>query len=388
MKSGFHIVGWGVATQDKAKGSKTLHVNPKELLPNSHGKVTSNINTLTKDSVDDKGNASSTKTNWSTYLDCTWLDLFGHTPLPPDIRKGERVILWRQSDSQKHFWTGTNIDIAKRRVEEVVIMAVDINPKDRKVYELNYDNTYSIKLDTYDKFIRLRTCKNDGESFVHELLLDAKNEYSTLRDDVGNHVSVDSKNTIITLENKDKTKYELNKKDINIYCAGNYTHNTEGNYSLTIGGNQTVKVGGNYTREVGGSVSINSGGNYSVTNGGDYSQDSPNISVSTSNYSMNSPMSAFSGMVTCAGISIGGGASKMSTVRAATPLNTPTPKIGISPTASGAVCQINGDVTGTGNWNITGSMTLSDSLTVNQISVGTGGIQSAGPITAPNLKYT
>ena len=195
-------------------------------------------------------------------------------------------------------------------------------------------------MDTYDKFVRIRTCKSDGEAFIHELLLDPKNKFSVLRDDVGNRIKLDSGNTIITLENKDKTKYELNKKNINVYCSGNYTQKTEGNYSLEVGGSLTTKVGG--------TIGITSGGSYSLKSSG--------VSIDTSSVAVNSPTSDFSGKVSCKALTISGGGG------------------------GGPSCSISGDVSGTGDWKIDGV------LEVNEIKVGGGGIDSAGDVIAPNIE--
>lgn len=308
--SGYFLYGIGRATHDLEYGSKVLKVADIEKLPAQHGKLNNKATTVTSNSTDSLGRTHAAKGKIGAGIPCTWINYFGNRLLAPDIRSGERVLIWRYGDSNDYFWTPTNLDEEFRTLEHLILGVS--NRKAKGKGKLNRDNTYFFELDTYNKIINLQTSKSDGEKFIYNIRIDGKKHTVFVGDNVGNEYTIDSLNTKVQLKNKDGSLFALNKKDINVSCSGNYTATVENAYTVTC--------------------------------------ESYTINSKTNTFSAS--MSTFDGAVKCASLSIGGGGK-----------------------SGDSAC------------TVTGGMNVQGGIIADQIKVGAGGIQSDGPITAPNLKY-
>jgi hypothetical protein len=245
----FHILTplfTGVAVADRAEGSVILNVRPMELLPNINGEINHEKQTITVKIKTPNGEVTRV-IDLQGHVPATWLNKSANRLSAPDVRHGERVIVWQQGDSQNYYWEETDLDSHLRLTERIVIAISNTNPSDRTSKVLTKDNCYFFEIDTMDKLIQLTTNKNDGEPFAYNLTLNTKDGFYKSSDDVGNHVLMDSKNTVIQLKNKDLTEYTLDKENITEKCKGNYTREIGGNLVETVTGTSTRTVDGGET---------------------------------------------------------------------------------------------------------------------------------------------
>lgn len=309
-QSGYFLYGIGRATHDIERGSKLLKVADIEKMPMQHGKLNDKSTTVTSNSSDALGKTHAAKGKIGSGIPCTWINYFGNRLIAPDIRKGERVLIWRYGDSKDYFWTPTNLDEEFRTLEHLLLGVSNRSSKGKG--KLNRDNTYYLELDTYNKIINLQTSKSDGEKYIYNIRIDGKKHTVFVGDNVGNEYSIDSLNTKVQLKNKDGSVFTLDKKDIALNCSGNYTATVANSYTVTC--------------------------------------ESYTVNSQTNTFSASE--STFSGAITCASLSIGGAGK-----------------------SGGSACTVRG------------GMNVQGGIDADQIKVGDGGIQSTGPITAPNLMY-
>lgn len=240
------FVGYGIAVKDIEYGDSILHVKPLEQLPRITGKVDSSIELITQKIHTKKGEIEK-KAIFTDFLLCEWTNLNSNRVTAPNVMYGERVELWRDGDSETYYWMSTDVDRHLRTLEHVILAISNTNPEDRTNKKLDKTNCYIIECDTYNQKVGIHTNKNNGEPFAYDVQINTGKGFIKNNDDVGNHILLDSTNTLIELLNKDLTNYRLDKEDIYEYCKGNRTVIVEGNNTETISGTNTKTVSGDNT---------------------------------------------------------------------------------------------------------------------------------------------
>lgn len=337
----------GTATKDNVDSKSVIQVNPTEHLPAQTGIVNDSVNSKVSGGVDPFGNKYSDTTKTSTSIPCTWLDLSFGNLAPPCVRTSERILIWREGDSKKYYWSSMNMDLNRRRSDRLHLGVSDVPESEKGLVGLHLGNTYSILFNTFNKTIRLGTAKSDGERWMHELWM--SETAISIKDDVGNEISVDSEHTIVRMKNADGSYYELNKEDINEFCKGSKVSTIGGDLTESVTGNVLRKVKGNVTNDITGNV-IDKMTDWSVTTKGAFNH------VAVGGYNVTTATATFSGIVKMAAFTSapGGGGAK-----AGAPTN-----------------------------KIVGGLDV-DLMQVIQATIGqitTQGITSSGNVTAPNIK--
>jgi len=211
----------GIAVEDRAMASREIKVFIRELVPYGAGEIGDNtrnesysVKTDTGDSI--SGNVSTTN--------CVVADYFGGETNrfhPPDIVRGEQVIVTKYADEDRYYWQSTGRDDNLRRGELIRFAASNDMAQSK---QLNEANTYFIEMDTkLANRIRLHTSKSNGEAYGYDLIIDARNNFVQLTDDVGNKIEIHSDTTFITITNKDGATVNLDKEDIAIMAPSNIT---------------------------------------------------------------------------------------------------------------------------------------------------------------------
>ena len=149
---------------------------------------------------------ASLKAKWLSFTDTNRLT-------PPDVRRGEEIVLWQFGDTDQYWWTTLHQDRKLRRLE-TVIYGFSNNSKEN--IENAHDSMYWLEISTHKKVVRFHTAKNDGEPFTYDIQIDTKKGNITIEDDDGNYIFLDSKERHIKLRNKDDSYVEMNKKIINM----------------------------------------------------------------------------------------------------------------------------------------------------------------------------
>ena len=204
---------------------------------------------VAKDKVKDSdGNITSLQIKKSKSIPAEWLpNGYSNRMTPPDVTKGMTVMIYNYAGEKKYYWTTifNELDLTKR---EKVVYAFSNKEKVPTKEELNQDGfllgkTYYLQVDTYDKFIRLHTNKNEDsenpEAVVYDLELDTANGVITVKDDLENSIEIKSQDGIMTIAlNKD---YILGVKE-NITLTADKTYSLTAKEGITIKTDKNVEV--------------------------------------------------------------------------------------------------------------------------------------------------
>ena len=219
----------GTAASDKEENSIYLEVFCPSLLPNYNGPIQPR-EVVGKVSIEGNTPAQSYIKMKST-IKCIYRGDDPHDSKPPDVRKGEQVIVMKYGDTNTYYWKSSGANNQTRRTERHRISISDTpdpNPT------LDDNNTYFIELDTREHHqILISTAKSCGEAYAYKFLISPETDSVTLTDDAMNTLIIDSKNSRIALQNHYNSTVILDKDNIQIACTKDITIKSEqGNINI------------------------------------------------------------------------------------------------------------------------------------------------------------
>ena len=225
LTSKFRPVCFGIAAENLTFGSKVLEVTPVEWLPYLDGELNADAVEVTDKGVDGFGQHYTAKVPTTNSIRATWLPWGSNRATAPNIRRGERLMLYQFADSDQYYWKELGLDDGLRRLETVVY--VFSNTRDESVKTLTPDNAYSIEVSTHTKQITLRTNKSDGEPFAYTFQFNTKDGVVTLADDDENYLEFDSAERKITAKNKDGSFITIDKRQIKAFAPDTISMKSE-----------------------------------------------------------------------------------------------------------------------------------------------------------------
>lgn len=208
----FRPYSLGIAGENLKLGSHTLEVVPVEVVGMVDGELTSEMSELLDKGVDGEDIEYTVKVKASITIKAQWMPFGSNRQTPPNVRRGERVELYRVADSDQFYWRTLGLDDGLRRLETVVFAFS--NTRDESVKRLTPDNSYYMEISTHTKQITLKTNKSDGEPFAYTLQVNTKAGAVTIADDYGNFFEMDSKERRLQLKNRDGSHYDMHKKSL------------------------------------------------------------------------------------------------------------------------------------------------------------------------------
>lgn len=232
----FQNVALGIVAENKAmkdasgKFNRTILVTDIESLNMTNGEIRSNPEQLESSGVDATGKVYNSAVVVDQVIEATWVPFLSNRLTAPDVRRGERVRLWRSGDADKYYWSTMGLDEHLRKLETVIFAFS--GTQDESQTELDLENCYYFEVSTHNKSITLQTSASNGEPFRYTAQINAAEGAFLIEDDVGNSFELDSTENRLTLENADDSKVELNRGKIAIVA------NEE--VSLTVGGTKQV----------------------------------------------------------------------------------------------------------------------------------------------------
>lgn len=205
-------IGIGKATEHKLLSSKDCWFQITELFPFGQGEMKSDTMDLHDAGIDAKGEAYEVTVPFGKSVRATWLPSGGNRVTAPDIRRGERVEIYRLADSDKYYWRPIEMDQGVRRLETAMFLFS--NTQDESTEELTPENSWMFEVSTHQKTFTLRTPKSDGEEFAYDLQLNAKDSTFAFKDDAGQEFEMESKERRWRVANGDGSEILMDKKNI------------------------------------------------------------------------------------------------------------------------------------------------------------------------------
>lgn len=265
---------------DKAP-NRILEVTPIEDSPMLDGEINSDHTEDQVKSEDVNGGQEQIKTKSANSVKASWLPLGSSNRFtPPNVRRGERVVLYRYSDEDKFYWT-TLFDDLKLRKLETVIYAFS-GTQDENDQSITPDSYYFLEVSTHKGLVHFHTSKKNGEFCSYDLQINPKDGLIKIEDDMGNLFIFDSQEKQIAMKNADDNYMEINKKNTTFNVpetltikaknvvqqvnesikteAGNSISEKTGSYSMDASGSISEKAGGSMTHKASGSITIDGSG--------------------------------------------------------------------------------------------------------------------------------
>lgn len=224
--SGFRLYSVGVVAENKKLSSDYALIVPTEVLPMLDGELKSSKQTMEDSGVDADGVEYTVSADLDNVIDAKWLNWSSNRQTSPDVRRGERVLLWQYYDTDRFYWTSLGLDHHLRKLE-TVRYAISAT-RDEKDTELTPDNTYSLEMSSHNKTLTLKTSKADGEPFAYTFQIDTEEGRFVFTDDVGNFIELESEAKRITIKNADQTERRQDKKEVYDYAKDYYEVHCDG----------------------------------------------------------------------------------------------------------------------------------------------------------------
>lgn len=218
LTSQLHFYSVGRVAENKRPSEKVVHVIPVEHLPSFDGDVKKENEQLELTGLDKDGNEYQMSLDLGTTVPCHWFNLHSNRDTAPDVRRNERVLIWRMGDSDKFYWSETNLDQNHRKLETV--RNVYSATRDENDNEVTPDNHYFTEISTHKKKLTLHTTTADGEPFSYDIILDTKDGSLTVTDNDDNYLYLDSAEQLWHIHNKAGTEVKLDKQEIHGYAKG------------------------------------------------------------------------------------------------------------------------------------------------------------------------
>ena len=222
----------GLVAEDKKLNEDIIKIYPIEILPLFDGELEPVNHNIKSSGLDLNGDLYSVNIDVSNYIEAEWLGELSNRISPPDVVRGEQVMIWGYADSTEYYWTTLGRDDDLRKLETVIYAFSDIPDNDGDEPK-GLENQYLVEVSTHGKHITVKTCKRNDEEYSYTVQLNTKDSCYMVKDDVGNVIYLDSKNTEIRSENEDKSYISLNKKNINLFAYENINLMAEDSIHLT-----------------------------------------------------------------------------------------------------------------------------------------------------------
>lgn len=288
-KSALSIYSIGIVAANKKLDSDLIEVVPTEQVNFVDGELTDNKEELKVSSEDYSGAAWEETLVTTPSITAKWFPLGCVTrKTAPDVRRGEKVILFKFGDADEYHWVEWEQGKKLRRLE-TISYALSNNSKED--ISDTPDSTYWLEWSTHRKVVHLHTSKNDGEPFAWDIQLDTKEGNLTIKDDDGRIIFIQSKEDKIHMENKAKSFVDLDKKNITVECRETLTLNAK---DIKINGRSSIATN-TRTHTIKDSSFTHNSSSWATT--------ASRWSVNSSSPSFNAPTVRFSSNINVGGIS-------------------------------------------------------------------------------------
>lgn len=224
--SKFTVYSYGIVAEPKVLSSREILVTPLETMPFFDGDIRGDEANIKDEFVDKDNKPYAVEVMSDHTVKAEWLPLGNENrDTPPDVRRGERVLIYRYEQNDKFYWQSTGQDQGLRRLETVVYRFSD--NIDEGVTKLTDQNSYWLEVSTHKQMVQLQTVMNNGEKAAYGIQVDGKEGKFTVKDHLGNHIFIDSLESLIELGNSSGTHIALDKNKMLLEASESVTVNTK-----------------------------------------------------------------------------------------------------------------------------------------------------------------
>lgn len=218
--SKMEFYSFAIAAQNKHLDSDIVYAMPVEITPYMDGELDARIEEVEGSGEDHYEEEYTVKVKKDNAVKAQWLPIHNtNRRTPPDIRRGERLLLYRFADSERFFWVSMGQDDHLRRLETVIYTWSATDREEDDATDPQF--CYSFEVCTHTRQVTFRTVrgKDHGgtgtkEPFAYTLQFNTDYGSVVLTDDDDNYFELDSTETRLLLRNKFDTIVHLDKKRV------------------------------------------------------------------------------------------------------------------------------------------------------------------------------
>lgn len=209
--SQLHIYSYGIVGAVKELSSMTVEVMPVEDNVLADGVLSDNISNYMASGKDASGNSYQSTTPTTLTVQATWMPMGSNRMTAPDVRPGERVMLYRFGDTDKYYWVTIGSDMNLRKLETAVY-AWNGSPGEGS--GTTGDTSYFFEVSTHQKLVHFHTSKGNGEVCGFDVQINPGTGKVQVQDDLGNFFLLDAVNQILQLSNAAGTSMQIAKQNL------------------------------------------------------------------------------------------------------------------------------------------------------------------------------
>jgi hypothetical protein len=217
---------------NKPLDSVFIEATPQEDMPMLSGQLTDNVATYEAKGVDSQGQSYQDAMASTATVKAEWLPMGSSNRMtPPDVRRGEQVVLYRFADQDKYYWTTFKDDMKLRKLETVIYAWSGTTDESQ---DTTAATSYFFEISTHRKLVTFHTAKANGEPCTFDLQFNTGEGTFQLQDDIGNFFYFDAINRVIQMQNVDGSLFVLNQKNVKIVAPEMWEVQAK-NGKITIG---------------------------------------------------------------------------------------------------------------------------------------------------------
>lgn len=202
----------GYVAENKQLTTNDIVVVPVEALPLVDGDLRDTSDVLDVSGIDNENKTYTVEITVGSTISCQWLPMGSNRVTAPDVRRGERVMIWQYADVDRYYWTPLGIDDDLRRLE-TTLFAFSATSDDSEELDPAL-NMYTLEVSTHGGHITLHTTQANGEPFEYTIQLNTKDGSFFITDNEDNTIILDSAERIIKAINADNTEVTIDKQTI------------------------------------------------------------------------------------------------------------------------------------------------------------------------------
>ncbi len=257
-QSGLKIYSLGIVLENKEPNSDMVKVMPIEKLSLVTGPLNEQKLMYDVNLPDAQGVKKNNKVEGGVEIVAKWIFSGGNRITAPDVINGETIVIYQFADTDEYYWELLFREPSIRRLEHVNYSFSNL-PKGREPYDKT--SSYWMEVSTRDKYVHLHTSKNDNEPFEYDIKIDTADGNLVIKDDIDNHITIDSKNNNITIHHSSGHTFVMNPDGITTEST-NFTVNAS---KINLNAPEIAFAGSNVSIS-GSSINV-AGGNIAMTGG-------------------------------------------------------------------------------------------------------------------------
>lgn len=204
----------GQVSKPKTRESRFVNVVAVEIASGTDGEVTHAPEEEILKGFDKDGEEYQVKMTSSRDMECEWLPMEGNRATPPDLERGELVMIYRLGDTSQYYWTCMGLRQHLRTLESVVTM-YGATP-DLSGCGLDFTKCYYQQWSPLDGHITFGTSMANKEKFKYTFQINTKESFMAMTDDVGNYMEINSAEARCMFKNANNSIIRMEKQIIDL----------------------------------------------------------------------------------------------------------------------------------------------------------------------------